>query len=468
MVIKTYFNKNNTLVCNSLVNTARNPIAELFYGGTSSSLQYSRYIFSFDETKLKDLYTGGTFPNLSKLTHTLKMYNTGLLNPTTLNGTYVGMDRTSSFDLILFQINQAWDEGIGYDYASNNYNYGSPDVAYTPSNWAYAQTAVPWINGAGVYSGSPSGITIGTQHFDQGNENLSIDMTSVINAIITGDANNGFGLAFASIYEQLAAINTQYVGFFNKSTQTFFEPYIESIYSEHICDDRGLFYLDKPNKLYLYVNINGQPTNLDSNPTVTVFDVNSNIVSAYTQTAVTLVTKGIYSIPIQITSSFGYTDCMMFNDIWSGLTIGGVSRPGVELDFVLRDSTQYYDIGDNDRLPAHYGFSISGIKREEEIISGDIRKVIVSARIPFTVNKRELINDLQYRVYINEGPNQIIVIDWEEVEKANYHNYFLLDTESLLPNNRYYIDLKLNSNNEISTIENVVSFSVVNFSNNRG
>ena len=56
MVIKTYLSKNNSLLYNSTLNTSRNPVAELYYGGEISSLKYSRYIFQFDTDKLKALH----------------------------------------------------------------------------------------------------------------------------------------------------------------------------------------------------------------------------------------------------------------------------------------------------------------------------------------------------------------------------------------------------------------------------
>ena len=70
MVIRTFFDKNNTLVYNSNVNTGLNPVTELFYGGDLTSQSYSRFIFYFDEYRLKNLYTGGTYTDLSKLKHT--------------------------------------------------------------------------------------------------------------------------------------------------------------------------------------------------------------------------------------------------------------------------------------------------------------------------------------------------------------------------------------------------------------
>ena len=48
MVIRTFFDKNNTLIKNSYLNTGRNPVTELFYGGEGKSNQFSRFLFHFD------------------------------------------------------------------------------------------------------------------------------------------------------------------------------------------------------------------------------------------------------------------------------------------------------------------------------------------------------------------------------------------------------------------------------------
>jgi hypothetical protein len=460
MVIRSYFDKNNTLINDNLINTARNPVTELYYGGEDPSLQYTRFIFHFDETRLRNLYSGGTFPDITKMTHTLKMTNTGLFDTDLLNSTASnGMTRTCSFDLILFTIDTEWDEGTGYDYRQPVFFTGSTDFATVPSNWTYAQTLTSWNGGSGVYSGSPSGITVTTQHFDLGNENIEMDITDAVNAIITGDTNYGFGIAFDPMYEATASYNLNYVGFFTRHTHTFYEPYIETKYSEKILDDRMNFYADKANKLYLYVNLGNMPTNLDSTPSVNVYDNYGNLFSAYTSTAVTHVTTGVYSIDITVPTSVNNVDCM-FTDTWSGIVINGVTRPDVELDFVIVDAGNFYNIGTNDMMPQNYGFSVHGIKMEEKIIRGDIRKVLVSARIPYTVNQTSIIDNLQYRLYVKEGRNELTVIDYEDVERAFNHNYFLLDTESLIPNT-YYLDLKVESNYQVSTIKGAVNFDIV-------
>jgi len=458
MVVRTYFDRNNTLIYNSKVNVGRNPITELFYGGIGGEQLYTRFIFQFDETRLKEFYTGGTFTDLSKLTHTLRLTNTGAFDAQLLGQqTCYGKKRTCSFDLILFPVTQDWDEGCGYDYDNCTY-IGQGSQSFEPSNWFDAQTNTSWSGGSGVYTGSPTVLL--TQHFEQGDENVEMDITSIVNGYLTGDTNYGLGLAFTRTLEETETSEYQYVGFFTRHTQTYFEPYVESIYSNQIKDDRNNFYLDKNNKLYLYVNLGGQPTNLDSIPGAIVRDANDDVFSAYTPSDVTHVTKGVYSIDINVPTTSDNADCIEFTDTWTGITINGITRPDIELDFILKDSSDYYNIGYDDMLPKKVGVSISGIKSDEDIYRGDIRKVIVSTRIPYTIEQKQLVDSVKYRLYVKEGKNEYTVVDFQDVEMANNYNYFLLDTESLIPG-IYYIDIKVESNLEVTTTKEVTSFRIV-------
>ena len=456
MVIKTYFDKNNTIVSNLNVNTGLNPVTELFYGGPVGEQKYSRFIFHFDVTRLTELHNNGTFPDLSKLKHTLRMTNTGSFDKDLLNGTMGTKDRASSFDLILFQVNQNWDNGVGYDYEIPVLVNGEGAYSNGPSNWIEAQTGVAWANGSGIYSGSPSGITITTQHFDKGNENIEMDITSYVNSLIQGSPNYGLGIAYARPFELTNTTTLQYVGFFTNNTQTFYEPYVESIYEDHITDDRNNFFLDKDNILYLYVNLAGNPTDLDNNPIVNVYNNNGALLSAYTSSDVNHVTRGVYSIDINVPTSASNIETM-YNDEWSGITISGITRPKIDLYFVVKDSMGYYNIGDNAMLPKKVGVTISGLQNKEKIKRGDVRKVTVSARIPYTVEQTQAVSDIKYRLYVREGVSELTVIDFQPIEMSNNYYYFLLDTQSLLPNT-YYLDVLVTSNLEVTTLKNVCQF----------
>jgi hypothetical protein len=235
---------------------------------------------------------------------------------------------------------------------------------------------------------------------------------------------------------------------------------VETIYENHIKDDRNNFFLDKPNKLYLYVNLNGNPTNLDTKPSVNVYDNENNLFSAYTPSDVNHETLGVYSIDIIVPTTTNNVETM-YSDEWSGVTINGITRENISLDFVVKDSSGYYQIGNSDFLPKKVAVSIGGIQNKEKIKRGDIRKIIVSARIPYTIDQTQNLTDLQYRLYVYEGKAELSVIDYQPVEMANNYYYFLLDTSSLLPN-EYFIDVKAYSNLEVTTLKNVMSFQIVN------
>ena len=464
MVIRTFFDKNNTIIKDSYLNTGRNPVTELFYGGTDNDRIYSRFLFHFDIDRLISLYTGGTFTDLSKLKHTLKLTNTASFNFDLLNGTMGNKDRACSFDLIVFPINQPWDEGVGYDFQECGIIAGECAMSYSPSNWIYPQTGYNWSGGSGVYSGTPT--TIATQHFDLGNENMEVDITNYINGVLTGNTTYGLGIAYAPQYELTDTNSLQYVGFFTRHTQTFYEPYIDTIYSNHIVDDRNNFFLDKPNNLYLYVSLAGNPTNLDNLPSVTIYDENGDVIQTVNSSDVTHVTKGVYSINITVSSSTPTQKGCLYNDVWSDIVINGISRPDISLEFELMDSLNYYNIGATDSLPKSVAVNVSGIKNLERIKRGDIRKVIVSTRIPYTVEQTQRITGLKYRLFVKEGRNEVTVIDYQPVEIASNYNYFLIDTQSLIPNT-YYLDVLCESNLEITTLKEVLNFTIISDSNLR-
>ena len=126
-----------------------------------------------------------------------------------------------------------------YDFVDGNKTYDE-----RPSNWYYRTTMNPW-NTAGIYSTSPT--IIGEQTFDNGNEDLNVDITEYVNQILQGGVNQGMGIAFDIVYQDLNVNTDQSVAFFTKYTQTFFEPYVESYFDDIIMDNRSNF-VEKQNQ----------------------------------------------------------------------------------------------------------------------------------------------------------------------------------------------------------------------------
>lgn len=468
MISKTYFDKCNTIIKNSYYNTGINPIAELNYGNS-----LTRILFHFSTDKVKKMIEDKTYANVSKLRHTLKMTNCGSLDNTILDKKLMTSDyqsfkeRAVSFDVILFLIPEEWDGGRGFDYARDLALVGTNNSLSTQgSNWYYRKTGYKWET-EGVYStntllnelekydsinGNLSKIIVGKANFDYGNENLEIDITEVFNKFLNNEIPNyGLGIAFDPLLETQKTKLSQYIGFFSPYTNSFFEPYIETQYCEYISDDRHKFYLDKPNKLYFYSNIGGFPTNLDELP---ICKINGSEIASKQAT------KGVYYIDLTL-SSDEYNDNEMIYDLWTNIKYKGKKLKDVELDFVTKSENDFFNFYNSDKLPKKYVPNINGIKYDEKIKRGDIRKLIVDARVPYTVDEIEIIDKMEYRLYVMDGVSEIDVISYEPVERTCDYNYFLINTNDLIPN-RYFIDIRISSNLEVRHTRKALSFIISN------
>ena len=479
----SYFSRNNTLISNSLVNSGRNPVTELFYGDGSllSPIGFTRFIFDLDLTLLKEKYQNGIISEgcNSDTTHTLRMTNTSYFDKELLNtSTSQGRLRATSFDLILFRIPyvnldenqpQNWDEGVGYDYYDQVTGIPS-DKNYSdrPSNWFETTTITDWQQ-AGVYSNTNTGSfnynqlqIIDTQHFEFGDENVEFDMTSEINSILNGSLINttGWGIAYLPQVENLTGTTGNYsVGFFTRHTQTFYEPFLETNYDDSIEDDRNSFSLGKINKLYLYIFEDGDFQNLDNNPLVTIGDQSGTPIPGLINLPSCQVTKGVYEITIP--PLLGYKTPCIFTDTWSNISLNGFSLPNVINEFAIYPLQKSIQIGTTTNDPAIYGFDYYGIKQDEKILNTDIRKVGVIIKKAYTTNQLLPKVEGYYRVYVREGQTEVQVQDWTKLNRTPNEYYFIFDTRDKIPN-EYYIDLKVISSGEVNTYKRQIKFQIVN------
>ena len=434
-----YFEKNNTIIKNSQANTAKNPTTEIFYGSA-----FSKFLFKVDFTDLKNKVNSGELVVDTNTRHTLHLTNTifGDEGQKGLNRT-TGRDRTSSFDLIVFGLGQYWDEGLGYDYTDSSYDFvnGNRTFDERPSNWFYRTTLNQW-SVAGVFHDSPtiiSGYTGNKIHMDNGNENIDFDITPYVNGIISGDTNHGLGLSFAVVYQYLTPDRDQSVAFFTKYTQTFFEPYVNSHFEDTIMDNRDNFVEKIEQNLYLYVTKGTNFYNLDSTPTVDILDSNGSVITGLSGLTTTLIRKGVYKVSFTITTP----ECdgkKFFTDHWKGVILdGNTISGGVRQKFIPKPYTAGFTIGENQTELQRYAIQFFGIKQNEKIISGEIRKVVVTFK-SIDIPKTVLLDEVYYRIYIEEGTTQVMVHDWTLLDKTN-ENSFQLDSSYLIPR-QYFLQIK--------------------------
>ena len=496
-ILRSYINKNNTIISNSYVNTGRNPVIELNFGASDlivPNFGYTRFIFDLDLSLLEENIASGVISTgcTSAMTHTLKMTNTSSFDNELLNS-FMSNERrrATSFDLILWRIPkfsgttgqpQYWDEGVGYDYsdfniAQNSANGGISPLTYVdsraystrPSNWYQTTTLSGWSQN-GIYNNvnqgvvNYSGLTIvARQHFELGNEDLNMDMTAEINGILNGSITGvtGWGISYLPQIENITGLAESYsVAFFSRHTQTFYQPYLLTNYNDFVEDDRNLFLKNQENKLFLYVYQNGDFANLDSDPFVRIEDRNGTAVTGMGSLTTCLKTKGIYEVTVPNGFANYPTPCI-FYDVWSGLTINGQSVPNVTNQFTLQPYTSGIQIGSVSKDPEIYGFDFYGILQNEKILNTDIRKVGVTIKKAYT--GQQLLLDVSgfYRVYVTEGTTEVLVQDWTPLNRTPNEYYFIFDMRDKIPN-QYFVDIQVNTSGEKDTYKRQLTFSIVN------
>jgi hypothetical protein len=496
-ILRSYIDKNNTIVSNSYVNTGRNPVIELNFGASDlivPNYGYSRLLFNLDLSLLEQNIATGVISTgcTSAMTHTLKMTNTSSFDNELLN-TFMSNERrrATSFDLILFRIPkisgdtgepQFWDEGVGYDYsdfniAKNSANGGSSPLTYVdsraystrPSNWYQTTTISNWSQ-PGVYNNKNegtvnfSGLTIvARQHFEFGNEDLDMDMSDEINGILDGSITGvtGWGVAYLPQIENITGLTESYsVAFFSRHTQTFYQPYLLTNYDDIIKDDRNLFLKSQTNRLYLYIYQNGDLVNLDSTPFVRIEDRNGDAVTGMASLSTCLRTKGVYEVVVPNGFSGSPVPCEYY-DIWSGLTINGQGIPNVTNQFTLQQYNAGIQIGPLSKEPEIFGFNFYGILQNEQILNTDIRKVGVTIKKAYTGQVVLLNVSAFYRVYVKEGTTEVLVQDWTPINRTPNEYYFIFDMRDKIPN-QYYVDIQVNTSGEKDTYKQQLTFNIVN------
>lgn len=449
---RSYFEKNNTIIKNSQVNTAKNPTTEIFYGSS-----FSKFLFKVDFSELKDKVDNSEYILNSNTRHTLHLTNCIFGDETFLGAKRgTGRERTNSFDLIVFKVPEFWDEGLGFDYEDGGYDFttGNKTFDERPSNWFNRTTLQTWTS-EGVYSASPNIIT--TIHFDNGNEDINVDITDYVNDILDGETNHGLGLAFALLYEDLSPEVDQSVSFFTKYTQTFFEPYVESFFDDIIQDNRLNFIEKSQQNLYLYVTKGTNFYNLDELPTVDILDSTSTPILGLTGLTTTHIKKGVYKV------TFGIDGVLcdgkrFFFDKWKGLSLDGVSINNVTQKFIPYPYTSLFTVGENQTELQRYSIQYFGIKQGEKVKRGDKRKVVVTFR-SIDYPKTQLFDDVYYRMFIKEGRTDVIVHDWTKLDTTN-ENSFTLDTSIYVPR-EYFIELKGKTHTEEIYYDEHIKFEIL-------
>lgn len=450
---RIYPEKSNSIASGvyQIYNSGQNAITDLWHGGGGTDTapekrnSISRFIVKFDTDELAAKLNSKEINGDLVASYRLKMTNAipgdKILEP---EFEYDVLEKriAASFDLIAFPINKDWDEGRGYDLYQENYivRQSGNSTATGYSNWNSATMITNWDE-PGIYSNPTASTAVtsySSQHFDLGNEDIDMDITSIVNDWLSGGSfNNGIGVAFRRDYELLSSDTRNIASFYTDKTNSSFKPYIEITYEQSFKDDRFQVSNDRTSRLFLYTFSGNNSVNYFSANTVEIQTISG--VPVYTGLIPTQQEIGVYYVDVLMNSA---THGQQYKDVWSGITfVPGIDQQNISQIFTIKDS--YYI--NNVPQVNDYSISVYGIGNNSILSIGETHKVFVDLRVNYSSRKQpSTAYDLKYRIVMNQ---QDEVVPWTSVSQAILNkcatNYFVLETGWLLHNQTYKIEYKI-------------------------
>lgn len=470
-VFRIYPSKSNSIASGAYqnYNSGQNAVTDLWYGGGGTDTaperrnSISRFIIKFDLSELSDKFSLKEINENLVSSYKLKLKNAipgdRILEP---EYEFDVLDKrvAASYDLIVFPINKDWDEGRGYDLYKENYlvkQRGNPLITGY-SNWNSATSVIDW-DAPGVYENptASTAVTIYvTQHFDIGNEDIDVDVTSIINDWLSGGSENyGFGIAYRRDYELLST-DTRYISsFFTEKTNTAFKPYIEVSYNQSFLDDRMQVTNNRTSRLFLYTFSGNNAVNYFSAGTVEIQTLAG--ASVYTGLTPTQQENGVYYVDVLMSAA---TRGQQYKDVWQNITfVPGIDQQSISQVFTIKDNFYLNNVPQVNE----YSISVYGISDNSILSIGETNKVFVDLRVNYSSrNQPETAYDLKYRMVMN---NQVEVIPWTSVNQAVINkcksNYFVLETSWLLHNQTYRIEYRVDEFGTKRVLPNSTVFKVI-------
>ena len=266
MAIKRFFATKDNTITNAFKdglttrgtgsNMGAADIVEVFsiYGQASTaSSELSSALVEFDTTAISDARLAGTIPASGLVDFYLRMYDAEHVEST-----------PRDFTLTIAAVSQSWTEGTGLD----TVNYTDLGV----SNWVKANSSTNWtVQGGDFLTGSGDTLMFTSKSFEGGTEDLSVDVTSIVEEWLIGTTGSyGFGVFLTSSQE--TATESYYTKkFFARGSEYFHRrPVLEARWNDVVADDSSNFYLsssrapaaDNLNTIYMYNYVRGQLVNI--------------------------------------------------------------------------------------------------------------------------------------------------------------------------------------------------------------
>ena len=230
-----------------------------------AEVEKTRFLMKFPIADIIADRAAGIIPAAAGVSFVLNIYNA--VTPQTL---------PKDFTLTILAVDQPWTEGDGLDMEDYS-DPGAGATTGTGATWAYRSRGNTWGPGPPEFGGSYHIAPVYTATFVSGSEDLSVDITALVEEWVLGSGlagkdNYGVGVMLSTAFEDGSNLRSYYdKKFFARGTEFFFKkPNIEARWNATEFDDRGNFYATSPvmdatantNRIYLKTYVAGVLTDI--------------------------------------------------------------------------------------------------------------------------------------------------------------------------------------------------------------
>ncbi len=439
-------------------NMGSSDILEVFsiYGQSSAtSSEASRILVQFPINSILSDRNLSKIPSSGSVNFYLRLFNAPH-----------GETLPNQFTLLVNPISKSFQEGNGLDMEEYTDITRNGDGA----NWINSSSGTLWnIPGGDFISSSYS------QYFDQGIEDLELDITPIVESWISNNIPNyGLGIYLTNTQEtQNRSFYTK--RFFARTSEFFFKrPIIEARWNSSVTDDRQRFFVsssllsqqDNTHTIYFYNYVNGQLKNVPSIGTgqvsVLVYSSASDgVVLNSTPSPITggYVSTGIYSASfiLDTTASIAY-------DIWYN---------GAQVYHTGTLKPIKFDALDDNSFSAKYVSTLTNLKNKYS--TNETSRLRLFTRLRdwnpniFTVASNDIQGVVPENIYyklLRTTDNNVIIdygtgsLNHTKLSYDGNGNFFDFDFNLLEPNYSYGFKFLILSNGQYEEQDNIWKFRI--------
>ena len=468
-------------------NMGQSDILEVFYIYNqidSGSEESARILIQFDVKTMNDHRNEESLPATGEVEFVLKLYNAehGATLPT-------------NFELEITPVETMWAEGHGVDmeeYSDMGANGEDPENQFggTGASWNVAMNESDWTVAGGDYL-SPASYS---QKFDDGTEDIEINITDLVEAWITAEedaeaegARNNYGVMvkFQALNEGGEERSYYTKRFFARGTQFFYKrPMIEAQWDSSSVDNRlnlqteSPFLSEEQNTQVFYYrhshrgqleDINDDETILPNFALTTDSDLSEKVTIAVGEAEVgdiecERVKKGVYKASFKVSNDIEVET--LYEKWWTddeeSLLRGKGGSHTVSVE-------QWSDVA-----PPAISYVTSAVNLKDRYIKGELARIRLFIRSKdwsptiYTKATTELNTEvIEWAFYrIVRVVDELVVLNWYGAEKATKLSYdedgcyFDLDMDILETGWQYRIELGYRINEEIKIQPQTFKFRI--------